>query len=232
MLREQLRDYVLNQAFRRDLYVKGQRRPWRGEHQRLLRSLRVAVNPNTALPVPGAPFLARSGTIEARGQPAFHAEVLRLLGECPAGLEVGALLDALRGSGQQGDLLQALSLLMHGGWVTPALPPRQDTRRALNLALAAAVLDGAPYAGALLPGTGGLLPLSETDWCFLDAALRQLDEAQWIEHALTALGCWGKTLVREGRTLSDPAEQRAWLVELIVPFRARLLPYLRAMQAL
>ena len=50
VMREQYRDYALNQSFRRDLYVKGRQKLWPQEKAQLLHQTRFVINPLAKVP--------------------------------------------------------------------------------------------------------------------------------------------------------------------------------------
>ncbi len=227
-LREQLRDYAVNQSFRRDLYVKGVCRPWRADAQRLRQDLSVVLNPTALRPAAGAAFAFKAGSVELLGDAKVYHSLLDTLAKFPDGVTVGALVQRQAGS-KVDKILQVLSMLMHGGWVVPWLPALAvaGELHRINQALARAVVAGAPYRYAVAPRAGMGVGLSDTDWCLLNACFEQTPDAQRGAAVLQGLAGMGKVLAHEGRAVTDVQQRNSVLAEHIQRFDATTLPWLR-----
>jgi len=221
-IREQLRDFALNQTFRRDLYVKGRRSPWPGRLQAMLREARFLRNWVTAAPSVGEPYLIKAGGMEARGDAAFYGSMIEQIEARPEGCSVEELMASqTEGSGRHA-VVQGISLLMHGGWVFPAQDfiNRHDTEvaRRCNRALAVDAFYGAPYRWMCLPRSGAAMALGDTEMLMLHLHLERLPRADWAAKLLEHLAAGGRTLAKDGKPVTDPVEQQQQLVSSIEVF--------------
>lgn len=233
-MKEQLRDYLVNQGFRRDLYVKGRARPWPLESERLLRECRFAVNPFTRRPEDGAPFEVQAGSMKLNGNPQMYGEVLELIQNSPDG-SVGQVMDGLKTLGLRGTLPHMLSMLLHGGWILPQQASdagSAEGARRLNLALATAASEGAPYRYMMMPRTGVATALGDPDWLMVSLASQGRNRDEWPAAIHAGLQRLGKALSKDGRPVTEPAEREPMLNSLVDDFQVRKLPFFKAQGAL
>ncbi len=231
-VREQLRDYAVNQSFRRDLYVKGFSRPWRADSQRLKNELAVTVNPVTPRPAATASYPFKAGSLELQSDAKVYNSLMDVLTEHPEGLSVAALTDT-QPSTQKGQVMQALSMLMHGGWVLPHLTSAgkaADARRA-NQALARAAVAGASYHYAVGPRVGMGVRLSDSDWCLLHTHFEKCPAAQRGAAILNGLASMGKALAQQGQPVTEPQQRDALVAAQIKRFDTVTLPWLKRLGA-
>ncbi len=226
-LRQQLRDYACNTAFRRDLFVKGRQRPWKWEADGLLRAQRVIAAPLTPRPAPGEPFLIRAGSVRLNGDAAFYGQLLERLEQQPEGMTTGELIDSESEPAKRDNVLQALTLLMHGGWVLPYRPSPGDAGRACNLGMAVAAYDGAPYRYACAPAADTALPFSDIDWVLLRAVAAEVPREHWPAEVEQWLRRLGRELVVDGQPVTKTEEREALLNKQIELFDTQRLPALR-----
>lgn len=232
LMKEQLRDYAVNQSFRRDLYVKGANKPWPQALSRLLEAQRCVANPLTPRPEDGQPFVVRGGSLELNGAAPFYGGLLDQMAASPQGASVGELL-ATQAPENRGSVVQAVSLLLHGGWALPLQEVRNSgSAQAVNTALAAAVAHGAPYKFISLPLAGGALSVSDTDWLLAQQVLQGQPPAAWGAALLQGLNALGRTLAKEGKAITDTAEMDTMLAKTIGEFERTKLPLFRRLQAL
>ena len=246
VLKEQLRDYALNQNFRRDLYVKGGNRPWPQAHVRLVRECRFVLNPLATLPEAGQPFQIKGGSVELSGNADFYNSLLNQLHAHREGLTVQALHDATP-QAQRGSVMQALSMLLHGGWIyLDQGKPSDPSAAKLNRALAAAVSEGAPYGYLSLPRAGCATVLNHVEWLILDRlyqspkertgkvvanALQPQQMASWPAEIAQRLQTLGRTLAKDGQPVTDRSVQQSMLEKSIHDFLKAKWPYAQLMGA-
>jgi SAM-dependent methyltransferase len=225
-IREQLRDYATNQTFRRDLYVKGQCRPWPVEQESAIRAYRLTLNPTTPRPKEGESFVFRSGAVELNGEWGFYSGLLEQLESSKQKhLSVSELIEGTPAE-RRGGVLAALSMLMHGGWVLPYVEVPKGLGRACNQAIGDAIGAGAPYRYVSAPATGGALPMGDADWIIFGAYLHGLPETQWREHLDSTLSRLRRGLTKDGKVVTEPEERRRMQEQLIIDFKADRLPFL------
>lgn len=230
-LREQLRDFGVNQGFRRDLYVKGRSRPWAAELQSQIRGFRVVVNPTVARPEKGAAFSIKAGGIELSGDAAHYSALLDRIGASTSGLSVGEVIDGSANPSQWTAVAQSLSMLVHTGHLMLHQTSfSREIGHRVNRALANAVCAGAPYRYLSLPAATGASVLGETEWYVLAAAANGQPQEQWSTHAASVLANLGRSLAKDGKPVSDPKEQKRLLDETVARFLPKLAFY-RAMGA-
>jgi hypothetical protein len=137
----------------------------------------------------------------------------------PDGITVGELIESSSEANAPVNTLQALSMLLHGGWCM-LHQTGQDSKvgRSCNAALSQAVCDGAPYRFISLPRAGAALSISEVEWFFVAAALDGRKEAAWPEAAQQSLRRLNRSLLKEGKPVTDPAEQLEQLRGLAATF--------------
>ena len=229
-IREQLRDYALNQGFRRDLYVKGQSRPWQAKQQDLVRAERFVANPLTARPAAGEPFVIKAGGLELKGDAGFYARLLEQL-DSPGGCTVGELIDTEPDAARRSSVAQALCMLLHGGWAMTMQVNSCEAAQRANIAFAECRREGAPYNYIALPLAGGAMVAGDTDWFFLSAVQAGLAPPFWTDHVLQCLARLGRAPAKDGKAVTDPGEQKIIIDQAGTEFAQKKLPFLRAVGA-
>lgn len=226
-VREQLRDYAVNQSFRRDLYAKGLSKPWRVDQVQQVRDVHVMASTTTARPAEGEPYIIKGGALELKGAHDFYSALLDKVALKPEGVSVGSLIDG-QPDEFKSNVVQAVTLLIHGGWLALVSPQAKpiDCRKA-NQAMARAAVAGAPYRYVIAPKIGSSVILTETDWALLQATFEKTDGNKRVDHAIAILTSMGKGLGRDGQPITDPAAQRELMAELAHKFDQTLLPWLR-----
>lgn len=231
--RELVRDLLINQSFRRDVYVKGRDLLWSGEVNQRLRSLELIPQSPPQEPRGGEAYTFQLGWGEVRGHASWFDACLRCLHEGPC--TIGALEQHLRQSGQPTpvpELLQNIALLLHQGLIALRPPPRDPTpAQRFNRYLASLVAEGGPYRSLASPASGNLIALSDPQMLLLHAALRGCQG----EALATALGQnlsqLQRSLRKEGQPLQDDA-LRQEIASIAAGFERETLPLLRHLQAI
>ncbi len=232
-VREQLRDYAIAQSFRRDLYVKGQHKPWSGESESLVKEIRVIRNSLVERPQGDQAYVVKAGALEINGQPVYYGKILDLVESSKEGKSVDELLKAQSNPSERQGLVQALSMLIHGGWLMLFDPEKSvDSAQRLNGEITRAVLQGAPYRYLALPRAMSAVGISDTEWAMLDAVKKGIPPAQWPALVAKDLAKRGRSLAKDGQAVSDPAVQQSMLAKGASDFVSRKLPLLTAAGAI
>lgn len=227
VLMEQLADYAIAQGFRRDLYVKGRQKPWRGRRLQMLRETRLVANPLTSRPENGEPYKIRAGSVELKAPNEVFSGLLDRIAQHPEGCPVGVLMEAENDARKRGTLIENLSMLLHSGWLLPVLPnPPADVAESLQ-ALAAAAVDGAPYTFLPLPLAGCGVTIGETDWIAILHLMSGGAEDQMVEVVARMLARNNRLPLRDGKPVKDQAELHSVVEGIVGEFRQRRLPFLR-----
>lgn len=232
ILRESVRDYLVNRRFRCDVFVKGPRwltnielrKAWQGECFVLTSNLadvpRTIPGPLRGLNLP----------------PKLYDPLLAILSEDRhAPKNIGQLIgDPRLREFEQHELVQAIILLMGAGYVQPAqaATPRTGKQcKALNEHLCDRALGSADINYLVSPITGGGFGVSHLCQSYI-AAMQQgrttpRDLAMYVWE-----GNAGERLIKNGKPIESDDDNIAELVLLADQFNERLVPILKAIQVM
>ncbi|MFY0310399.1 class I SAM-dependent methyltransferase [Leisingera sp. D0M16] len=228
--REGLRDVLLNEHFRTDIFVKG----------KLAHTPRGEIGAWFATPF--ALTRTYSGgalKFHHRGkdlplEQAQYAPVLKALAQGPATLR--SLLDqGVFGAMDWGSIALMLTVLAGTGIITPCLPleglaERAAACRAFNQAVCKRAEDSEALRFLASPVTGGGVELDRFEQLFLLARSEGLETpADWAALAWRILAPQGQRLQHEGRVLETEEENLALLRARAGNFAARRLPLLESL---
>ena len=232
LLREQARDYFVNQQFRKDLYVRGATRLSAAEQRQRLQDTRfVLLQP--AANVPGKV----TGTLgEATLQETVYPRVIAALAErqyAPKHLrELASALPAI-GLAQ---VQQALVVLVGMGVVAPCqseAAAKQVHKRcvALNQYLCTRAQFGNEIQTLASPVTGGGVVVNRFQQLFLLArASGKKHSAEWAQSAWQTLQAQGQKLLQDGKAIERDEDNLAELTRQAAEFAEQHLPVLKALQ--
>lgn len=230
-IKEQVRDYAINQTFRRDLYVKGQNRPWTAAMNEMLRDTRFVANPLIKRPETGQSFNIKGGSVELNGDASFYGGLIDLLSNDGKGRTVGELIDSQATQALRNSVVQAMSMMLHAGYVQLLQPTSAHNRKAqinATKALAEAACEGAPYKYAPTPAVGGAQTLSDTEWVMLREHLHGKPSREWAELIFDNLQRLGRALAKNGQAVTDEQEQKNMLDGAIKDFTVSKLPFFQS----
>lgn len=232
VLIQSVRDYLVNQQFRRDIFVKGVRRLTGLERGELLqqRSFVLACHPDDVSAT------VQSTLGQATLQDRVYKPVIRALAE--NGNEPKSL-GRLCGHPEvrqiaRHEVLEAIVVLTSIGYVSPATAPSDAVRRhckALNqYACARAKFDGeVRHLASPISGMG--VAASRMEQLFLAALTAgEPTPAGQAQRTWEVLARQNQHLIKEGKTLATPAENIAELTRMAQAFNDRRLTALKAQQ--
>lgn len=232
ILREQARDYFVNQQFRKDLYVRGLVRLSAIEQRERLLDTRIALlqpADSVALKVTGA--IGEASLQEAIYQPLLAA--LTANGHAPKTLrQLATSLPDMAWAA----LHQAVAILTGTGAVAPChdeAASRQVKARcqALNRHLCERAQFGNEIETLASPVTGGGVAVNRFQQLFLLAIQQgKKQPAEWAQKAWQVLSAHGQSIVKEGKTLETPEDNLAELTTQATEFADKRLPILKALQ--
>lgn len=233
-LRETLRDFGSGQAFRRDIYRRGTPTLPMPEHHRLLEAVTLHW---TGQPAPtDIVFTTPIGTMT--GNPEAYRPLLMAL---EAGsFTIGQARTIAPFSGRPFvELLQAIALLIGGGYAHPALPlgDSPEALRAtagLNRAVASMNAEGADMPRLVSPilGTAVTADMTETLVAGSLMAGHPAEVVSLTEMLVTQLRRGGRTLQRDGKPVTDPGEATRIATEVVRHVLDRRAPLLRRLGVL
>lgn len=222
-LREQVRDISLNQAFRRDLYVKGRFTPSANEVKLGLQSIRVVFNNQKKLPEEGTPFLLASGGLEVRGD---YTSYMRLVRAVEEGKDTGRTIEDLAAAlGQPwAETLQMTMLMLASGWFFPVYAtPKEvvESVQRLNAAVAKAAARGSPHRYLAAARARTALPVSEIEMLLISEYGKEKNADKRATQLQQSLARLGRSVLVEGKPVADDATLKRILGEQIAAFDAK-----------
>lgn len=234
VLRETLRDFASAQTFRRDLYRRGLSPLPLTEQQMMLDELAIAPM-GQGVPDP-VTFATPIGTVTGRTE--IYRPLFDMLAEGVVSLR--QLREAPPYAGRPlRELLQAVTLMIFGGYAHPVLPsggtaPAREAARRLNRAIAAANAYGAELPRLAAPLIGSALQVDLLETLMLGDLLSGLpaDMESLTASVLSGLEHTGRTMQRDGKPVTDPAEIRAMAAEVVQRFLELRTPGLRTLGVL
>jgi SAM-dependent methyltransferase len=230
MFRESVRDFIVNQSFRRDYWVRGARKLGALERSEQLRAQRVM------LTVPRADVTMKIKTPrgEAELNAAIYQPLLDLLADhrprsvaqieqalAPAGLTLALILEAL--------MVLTGAQFVHAVQeeATAALVRPQTDRLNLRICQRARGADELNYLAS--PVLGGALPVSRVDQLFLLArGAGKATPDEWATYARLILAAQGHHVLKDGKVSVSPEEEQAALEQRATVFATQQLPLLLA----
>jgi hypothetical protein len=232
IMREQARDYFINQNFRRDLYVRGANRLSAAEQRDgLLRTRFVLLQAIESIP----------GTVtgpagEAALQTEIYSPVLEALAASAYAPKTLQQLSMAVGSVSYDDLVQAVTVLIGMGVAAPCqseAAERQVQERCdtLNLQLCKRALFNNNIQVLASPVTGGGVPISRVQQLFLISIKQGMTDPQdWAQLAWAVIGDQGEVLHKGDQPLLTAEENLAEMTEQARAFAQTPLDILMALK--
>jgi hypothetical protein len=229
-MRETVRDYMMNQQFRRDVFIKGPLTLSQRQAQEAWLDTRFALS------VRRDTFEMKvNGTLgEASLQNDVYEPILDRLAEGPKTVReliANPIIAALGWARLQ----QALVIIVGTGHVQPCLPAKDDSKRAkttkaFNRAVILRARDSADLQYLASPVTGGGLAVGRFQQLFLYAVSEgKKQPADWAEFAWQILSGQGQYIIKDGKALESPDENLAELKAQAATFAENQLPVLRSL---
>lgn len=232
ILREQTRDYFVNQQFRKDLYIRGATRLSAIEqNERLLDTRFVLLTPADAVP-----FKVTGSLGEADLQKEVYGPLITALAAKAYAPKTLRQLSAALPEIEYTSLIQAVVVLIGMGSAAPCQSEAAEKAvrnrcAALNLHLCERSRYGNEIECLSSPVTGGGVALGRFHQVFL-LALKQGKKlpSEWALQAAQLLSTLGQRIVKDGKTLETAEENLAELQSQANDFSEKNLPLLKALQ--
>lgn len=223
-LKETLKDYLVNQQFRRDLYVRGAIRLPGVEQIRQVRATRFAlVVPRDTVPTS---ITFPVGKVDMKQE--IYAPILDQLAQGPA--TFGDLVDRAGITSMPfSALLQAMVILCSQNWVAPCRSAAGDAGRAVVTArFNRFALDRAMHSAAISvlasPVCGGGVAVDRVHQLFLAAEREGRDPTLTAMAGLRELN---QRLITDGKTLTSEEETVVELGNRLTHFQGKIRPLLQ-----
>jgi hypothetical protein len=232
MFRESARDFMVNQQFRRDYWVKGPRKLWALEQAEALRAQKFILathRPDISLKV--------SGSLgEATMTESIYTPILDFLADHKT-KTLGQIDQATLAHGVNfAQIRQAAMLLCGTGQLAAvqddaAIAKSKRHTDKLNAHLMDKSRGSNDISYLASPVTGGGHTVGRFQQMFLLAlAQGKKQPADWAQFAWQSLAAQGQKLVSEGKTLESREENVAELTTQAAAFATKQLPIVKALQ--
>jgi len=232
MFRESVRDFIVNQQFRRDYWVKGVRKLSALEQVELMRALRVILTvhrPDVTLKVAGA--LGEASLSESVYNP-----ILDYLADHKI-KTLGQIEQAIKDKGiTLSQVIQAAMLLTGSGQMAMVQEENMITRAKkhtdkLNGHIMSKAGSSADITYLASPVTGGGMAVGRFQQLFLLAMSKGKKQPNdWALFVWQILAAQGQKIIKEGKALETGEENIKELTEQAVSFFEKQLPILKALQ--
>lgn len=225
--RETARDFMLNQQFRRDIFVKGPL----AKPQRILKEHWQEQRFALSTPRAEVPLTVRGAVGEAKLQPEVSDPLLEGLAGGPKTLRELTETKAAKDLGWA-RIIQALTILVGSGHLQPCLPVKDEelrakSTRAFNRAVMERARDNRDLTFLASPVTGGGVQVDRMMQLFLLARENSFkDAADWANFAVDIIFAQGERLLKEGRPVEDLEANRIELMTRAEFFKEKILPIL------
>jgi SAM-dependent methyltransferase len=231
IMREQARDYFVNQSFRRDLYVRGANRLSASERRQAMLNTRFVL----LQPAESVPDTVKGPAGEASLQAEIYVPVLEALAANAYVPKTLRQLSASVPSMPYDDLVQAITVLIGMSAAAPCQSEAaeklvQARCTTLNLQLCKRSLLSNKIQVLASPVTGGGVPISRFQQLFLISIKQgRKHPAEWAQLAWSVISEQGEGLVKDGRALTTAEENIAELTEQAHAFADNSLVILKAL---
>lgn len=231
MFRESTRDFMVNQQFRRDYWVKGLRRLSLVERSEQLRQLRFML----ATPPADVSLKVMGALGEANMNESVYAPILETLADHKP-KSLGETEQALKNASFQFSQLLQAALVLSGQGSLVAVQDDAATARArkaaerLNAHLKVRARGSADVGYLASPVAGGGVAADRFQQLFLlasDSGRKQ--PVEWAQFAWQLLSAQGQKLVKEGRTIESTEGNLGELTAQAKAFAEKRLPVLKAL---
>lgn len=230
MFRQSVRDFMINQQFRKDYWVKGSRSLTSLDQLDATRQLRVVLT----TPRADVPMKVNGARGEAQLNEAVYVPLLDVMANHQV-QSVASLEAALTGKVGILQLMQALFVLSGAGHVQMAQADEQASKskrtcEKLNMHLLRKARSTNDINYLASPVTGGGVSLNRFQQLFLLAFKEgRKQPAQWAEYAWMVISAQGQKLMREGKTIESPEDNLAELGKSAQEFASKLMPILKTL---
>lgn len=232
IFRETTRDFMVNQQFRKDYWVKGARKLSALEQAEALRAQKVMLVSHRA-----DVSLKVTGTIgEANLSEAIYTPILDLLADHKA-KTLGQIELALKDKGIAFAQISQAAMVLAGAGHLALVQDDSVTQKAkkqtdkLNATLCQKARGSNDISYLASPVTGGGMTVNRFQQLFLLCMAQDKKQpADWAQYVWQTIAAQGRKIVKEGKTLEAEEENLAELTAQSQAFADKQLPILKALQ--
>ena len=232
MFKQTVRDFMVNQQFRKDYWVKGARRSTALEQAQGLRDQRLVLTahrPDVSLKVTGA--LGEATLTEK-----VYAPVLDIMADHKI-RSLGQIEQSVKDTGITfAQLIQVVLVLCNNGTFSAvqddtAISKAQNYTAKLNTHLMLKARSNNEIGFLASPVTGGGVGVGRFHQLFMLALQQGKKKPEdWAAFVAQILAAQGQKIVKEGKPIETAQEQLAELTNQAQDFAAKQLPILKALQ--
>ncbi len=230
-LRETLRDFGSGQGFRRDLYRRGISPMSAAEHQQMLLDMTIAWTGLQA----GDQVTISTPLGQLTGRPEIYRPLLAMLEAGPVSVRKAHAAEPFAGRNLL-ELLQAVTLLIAGGFAHPMLPDggtqagREATAR-LNTTIAHMNGQGGDLGRLVLPAIGSAMNIDLLETLAVGEMIagNPTDIPTLTNVVAAGLARSGRSVQREGQVVTDPTQAREIIGTVLKQLIERRVPVLRTL---
>ncbi len=219
-------DLLINQAFRRDIYQKGEIRPFPVEQIKEIKSVKFICREE----IPEQ-FKFQIGMVEMEGKKEVYEPIMQELSKGEKSIEELLKIPPFNERGIM-PLIQALTLLMSKELIH-IYNENHDvmyTQR-FNRNIVKLVSEGRPYNFLCSPITGMGVIVPPLEMTLLDILFEGVSSADELStKALQRLKQQGKNLLKDGNPITEPQEEMKEMKRIVGEFLGKKLPKLKALK--
>jgi SAM-dependent methyltransferase len=228
MFRQSVRDFMVNQQFRRDYWVKGARRLNVAEQTKQLRDQRLALmtpRADVSLKVNGA--LGEANLAEP-----VYTPILDLMADHkPRSVE--EIEKAVKSSVSLPQLVQAVMVLTGAGHLQTVKLASEKSERTTTDRVNRHLMSRARTSGEISylvsPETGGGIAVNRFQQLFLESKLQgKKSREDWVKDTWGILKAQNQSIIKDGQALKTEEENLKELSEQAKTFQEKILPILAA----
>jgi hypothetical protein len=232
--RETVRDIMINQAFRRDVFVKGRNLMLPQEHLQAIQKLKICL----IVPKDGVKLEFNVGFGNVTGKEDLYRPIINALAASP--LTIGELngLPELKQS-PLGTVLEICLLLMHSGQAhlmpDGAKGKAQETARKFNQAVLKRAVMGGSSTGILAsPVIGSGVNLNFVQMIAAHVFIQQptIQFNTLVNEVWKVMESQGRKFIKEGKTLETAEENLKELTEKLRDFVDKRIPLLKMLKVI
>lgn len=234
MLQQSVRDFMVNQQFRRDYWVKGLRRFSTLERAENLSAVEIVLTTSRS----DVSLKVSSALGEATMNKEIYGPIIEALSAHKI-TTIGQVLKEVISQNKGlnfSTVIEAIMILASSGYVVPVNPERSVKKLkpktdAINKHLAHRARSSGETHYMASPVTGGGIMVKRFQQLFLDAIWRGLESPEHLaQDAWAILSRQGQSIIKDGQTLQSEDENLAELVAQATEFEEKKLPILRALK--
>jgi SAM-dependent methyltransferase len=233
-LRETMKDYFLNTAFRKDVFVRGARRMSGPRQAEWLAQIGLVL----LVPRESVTLAMKLAVGEVNARPEVYAPVIDALAKQPMTLAELLAIPALNGQGLA-NLAQIAAILTASGqaatYFASAGKVAAESAQRMNRVLASYVRYGDEYQALCSPLLGNGISASYIErlvYLCLGQNVRDPDLAQVAKQAWQVMSSQGRRMIKDGKMVEGEADNLAELEVQIKPVLQHKLPLWRQLKVI